>query len=130
MPPRAPHCSAALLSREKNSSGKWLPLSRWPEGGFIRSAALRRSDQGPESRIVTNAMPPIPDAPPVTMAPLSCTWLIASSFGVLRRACRPVVGAHQGDRAVDHHCLSVRDPRQPHRPLRRLGQDSPAEGGV
>src|SRR6516162_391359 len=46
MPPRAPYCSAALLSRDKNSSGKWLPLSRWPEGGFIRSAALRRSDQG------------------------------------------------------------------------------------
>ena len=44
MPPRAPYCSAALLSRDKNSSGKWLPLSRWPEGGFIRSAALRRSD--------------------------------------------------------------------------------------
>jgi hypothetical protein len=31
-------------------------------------------------------------------------------FGVLRRACRPVVGAQQGDRAVDHHCLDVRDP--------------------
>src|SRR6516164_1281235 len=46
MPPRAPYCSAALLSRDKNSSGKWLPLSRWSEGGFIRSAALRRSDQG------------------------------------------------------------------------------------
>jgi hypothetical protein len=29
----------------------------------------------------------------------------------LRCARRPVVGAHQGDRAVDHHCLGVGDPR-------------------
>jgi hypothetical protein len=34
MPPRAPYCSAALLSRDKNSSGKWLPLSRWPEAAW------------------------------------------------------------------------------------------------
>ena len=32
-------------------------------------------------------------------------------FGAQPCACRPAVGAHQGDRPVDHHRLGVGDPR-------------------